>query len=180
MPLLPHYILHSVARSIDLGVMDAALVVQTGPGGMAGVALVSPVAVGRHNMAPRARLALLASLPGVDARPLQDFAVHFERALPKKKEPAVVVEGAVEIEEEPLPDLPEIGAITRLAVSGKGPVDLDGFPALQRLEPESPAEGDLFLLDALVSQLEASKERWGLLLSLGEQGACLATLVERL
>jgi hypothetical protein len=186
-PLLDHYILQSNARAMQLNARDVVILGQFAapgggphqPGHAAVVLLASPAAVGRHNLAPQARLAALLAFNAAQSGILGSACAALKRL-----NPGVELSEQPEAQEEPASNLyPEPEDVAWLA--GAVPLAENekavSFPNAQILVTKPPApSGDLFLLAELVKTMAGSKTDWGLLIGHGPQETGLITLLERI
>jgi|GEM_PF-1263135 len=162
-PLISHFVLQNAARSIETGARDLILLSQVSGERVTALLLASPAAVGRYNLAPRARIAACFSI-GLDSK---------QRA----GSPEAFLETARSVIEKSGEDLADVHLLAAERLPANKAVN-KGFPSASWLN-SSVRGGDYALLHALVSRLEEEKQRFGLLLSTGPQSTGLATLVER-
>lgn len=162
-PLISHFVMQNAARSIETGARDLILLSQVSGDRVAALLLASPAAVGRYNLAPRARIAACFSI-GLDSK---------QRA----GSPEAFLESGRSVIEKNGEDLAEVHLLAAERPPSNKAVG-EVFPSASWLNP-SVRGGDYALLDALVSRLEEEKQHFGLLLSTGPQNTGLATLVER-
>jgi len=171
--LLAHWMLQSAARSIEAGDRDLVILAQETGDQVVALLLASPDAVGIYNLSPRARLGQKLTLSSAPGGLLAAASAVLEKAdgSPADRSLAdqeAVDQGSTEIQWVAAARQPEADSINA------------SFRAARWLgsDKEVPP-GDLFLLCALVGQLEEDKAQRGLLLSEGPQKSGLVTLVER-
>jgi hypothetical protein len=163
---LAHFVLHACARAVENGERDVLLLAQVGENHLAALILASPAGVGRHNLVPRARLGNRWALAGP---PEAAFAAINQAMMKSAGEPV------------------EVGWVAAGPVSGEALArealawEVIGgvFPRASRLSL-TLGQGDFSALAALIAQLEAARDRYGLLVSCAERQPILATLVERI
>jgi hypothetical protein len=150
--------------------------------------LASPSAVGLYNLSPRACLGhkfAISSAPDGLLRAAGSALKKANQAL-ADKEAAQNVLNPPTNEKDPSSKKAaeqETGEVQWIAAARRPDTASlkTAFPQARWLGPDQEVPpGDLFLLCALVSRLEAEKARQGLLLSEGPQKSGLVTLVERI
>lgn len=207
-PLLDHFVLQAAVRCVQSGQRELVAVGQfsSQPGANDGLEqagallLAGPAAVGRYNLAPRARAAALLAVNAAQggllasARAGLHQLAERERArrqpLPSKPAGQHLLPlpqdfnsgAAAPAQDAPEPerfDLPLPEEITWLASAAQADGLQDHFPRAQWAADGPPATGALLLLIGLLSALEARSDDCGLLLSSGPQETGLITLLER-
>ncbi len=192
LPGLDHLLLHSASRAILAGERELVLVGQEWQHHTAAALLASPAAVGKYNLLPLVRIDSRLTLPAEPERWASSLRTILQKraqsALEKIRAAEQAVAQATPYEAESVPEvqaaeaLPIPEAIHWLAASQSiDPQAVEAaFPQARRLVALPPAPpGAFFLLAALLKALENSRTRWGVLLSGAQQGAALATVIER-
>jgi len=156
---LVHYVIQSTCRAITCAERDMVLITEFFEEGAAVLLLASPSAVGKYNIAPRARFALHLNLAGNDSSLYPAVQSSIEATGEDPREVFWLASQG-----QPAPGSPK-----------------DSFPNIQQIsrDPVRPGFGSL-LLNRLVDQLETSRHRFGLWVSKEAGQPYQVTVMERL